>query len=900
MFTPTAPTCYSCRLRAQIAAKTLARTRCSAPSRSISTNRAKSVGCRNSTIVIRRSGKPGALLVKAQYDRRLASATRAFSATTAPAFPRTRRRDDLRSFSEEWGAVDEDDLMADGTRLRGKSVRRKKVEEDQQVYDELLQTAKSHMTAEERARLARETFGNALPEYALNEEEMKAYQRLYGKPVLDNQDEMDSALNTEEGAERIWLREGKDGSLEEVELEDDGSEYKEMDNTAADFMEEDSRNPQQRYKDDGIDDEQDDDPSMRTHPWTQINRFATNPTSVILPRDSFVEPATASLNGMSTTHLEQAALRIFGGPGLPYSTSTPNRLKTMQQKPIALDAYQSSMSEMEGHVYVSALMPAIYASVMSTLTETRKRLGTKWAEEMVRKANAGELRILDAGGAGAGIIAVREMLRAEWERMHQESADLPDSVMALAEADGKIGGASASPPLGHATVLTASDVLRRRAGQLLENTTFLPRLPDYLHSEVAREKGKFDIIVAPHSLLSIEKDYMRKRHVQNLWNLLTAQGGVLIILEKGVARGFEAVAAAREMLLDTTIASPGSEHKSTGIFDPAIVWDGEESAHAGPEPLTKPKEKGMIIAPCTNHDTCPMYHDKGIVKGRKDVCRFEQRYVRPTLMQRILQGGAKAKNFEDVEFSYLSVMRGRDVRSFDSDLRPIGHDQNAPVVQGEEATDRAFDDPYSYADIPRSAVPDSSLAPPSLTLPRMILPPMKRKGHIILDLCTSAGTLERWTVPRSFGQQAFRDARKSSWGDLWALGAKTRNVRSLRQPKHGPDGKYASTARAERGDDKKAKTQERRQQKDEMAAQREEAKRLKNERRTERKEAVAAQIKEERALERERLKKLKEEKRDARPSEKGEGGRMRVELVKGIRDKRDKKGGFGRREEEDD
>jgi hypothetical protein len=40
-------------------------------------------------------------------------------------------------------------------------------------------------------------------------------------------------------------------------------------------------------------------------------------------------------------------------------------------------------------------------------------------------------------------------------------------------------------------------------------------------------------------------------------------------------------------------------------------------------------------------------------------------------------------------------------------------------------------------------------------------------------------------VPRSFSRQAYRDARKSDWGDLWALGAKTRVHRNLRIG--GPD-----------------------------------------------------------------------------------------------------------------
>ncbi|KAK1093035.1 37S ribosomal protein S22, partial [Friedmanniomyces endolithicus] len=186
---------------------------------------------------------------------------------------------------------------------------------------------------------------------------------------------------------------------------------------------------------------------------------------------------------------------------------------------------------------------------------------------------------------------------------------------------------------------------------------------------------------------------------------------------------------------------------------------------------------------------------KGVVKGRPDICHFEQRYVRPGFLQKIL--GARDKNFEDVKFSYIAVMRGKDLRetteeSAEDHLSGTDPTPANGLVQGKPATDAAF---AGYEDVDPSindAKPDLPHRPPpsSLTLPRAILPPLKRRGHVILDLCTPSGTLERWTVPRSFSRQAFRDARKSSWGDLWALGAKTRVLRTVRKNKHdkGDDG----------------------------------------------------------------------------------------------------------------
>lgn len=519
-----------------------------------------------------------------------------------------------------------------------------------------------------------------------------------------------------------------------------------------------------------VSDEGEDVPYERIHPLTRANRFATSPSTLEVP---LREPLEALVTKTTAQHVE-AALRVFGGPGLPWSTSTSARSGGLDnQKAIPLTAAQDSMRPNEAELFMSVLFPGIWASAMGALVETRKRLGTTWAEECVRKAEAGELRILDAGGAGAGVSAVREVLRAEWERMHEEQD--PASSMYLAEADGKLGGPGIAPPLGQATVLTASDTLRHAASTLLENTTFVPRLPDYLHASEQALKGKFDIIIAPHSLWSIHNDHVRKTHVLNLWSLLKESGGVLIMLEKGVARGFEAIAGARDMLLNHRIASPASETVESSE-------NPEAAAPLHPPPRNENKEKGMIIAPCTNHVACPLYARKGIVPGRREICAMPQRYHRPNSIQKIFTSGLKGgsgKNHEDVRFSYLSVMRGRDLRDQPFVAANGDTGDEAVVTQGIEATARAFAG-YDSSSQSRGkpTTPDSD--PHSLSLPRAIFPPLKRTGHVILDLCTPAGTLERWTVPRSFSRRAFGDARKSSWGDLWALGAKTRVMRNLK------------------------------------------------------------------------------------------------------------------------
>ena len=479
--------------------------------------------------------------------------------------------------------------------------------------------------------------------------------------------------------------------------------------------------------------------SIRTHPLTAAARSGTSPTTLQIPKTTIVLPVAAILRDASNKHLTEAAHKTFGGVGLPNSTATPSTAgRHLQQAPIALEASQKYMGDMEGNSYLAAIMPGAYSVVMNTLVEIRKRVGSEWLRNLLKKE--GGPRILDAGAAGAGVQAWREILQAEWKSMH------PDGV-----------SDSNPAPLGKATVVTGSNVLRHKASRLLENTTFLPRLPDYNPERdhptlgtpnIVQPRKQYDIIVAPYTLWGLKEDYMRKNQVQNFWSLLDPAGGVLVIIEKGLPRGFELVAGARELLLNRHIASPDMSEIA-------------ENPHNGQDSQYGPKEKGMIIAPCTNHTRCPMYTTPGRSEGRKDFCHFSQRFIRPPYLQRIL--GLRNRNHEDIKFSYIAVQRGVDRR------------ETHGITQGSEAAAAAL---TGYEGSPETS--SDGLSPHMLSLPRTILPPIKRRGHVILDLCTPAGRIERWTVPKSFSMQAYRDARKSIWGDLWALGAKSSIPRNIR------------------------------------------------------------------------------------------------------------------------
>ncbi|CRG85690.1 hypothetical protein PISL3812_02718 [Talaromyces islandicus] len=611
---------------------------------------------------------------------------------------------------------------------------------------------RNYQALEAKVRDTRQQFGEFLPDDYLNPAELELYNTLYGEATSLEK-------KVEEGEEEVKvpdviLRDDGQGGIEEIEVERhieedkgdvewadymgnrDGDEseglFKHMDSVAT------------QHRDimlDQIDEEPETGSGSRNHPLTDAGKFATNPTTVFIPKDTVTDPIATILSDYPNKHITEAAHRTFGGPRMPLSTVTPPPNMKAPNLPIPLTASQHHLTEMEANAYLAALYPGIYASTLSVLVEVRKRLGSKWLQDLIKQEKGPQ--VLDAGGGGASMLAWREILRAEYETM------VPDHPR------------DAPIPTGKSTVLAGSHSLQLRAGAMLENTSFLPRLPDYVHirdgstlaDERAPTRKMFDVIIAPHSLLRIKEDYRRKEHVQNLWALLNPNGGVLILLEKGRQRGFEAIAGAREMLLEKHIASPG-ETEYEGLT---------ESGDMG----SIKKEPGMIIAPCTNHGKCPMYTVPGQSQGRSDYCHFSQRFIRPDFLQRIL--GSKHRNHEDVEFSYVAVQRGVDMR------------ETHGITQGKAASDAAF---AGHEEDATGNDPEATTPTPTdvnvLSLPRVVFPPMKRRGHVILDMCTPESKIERWTVPRSFSAQAYHDARKARWGDLWALGAKTRIPRNLR------------------------------------------------------------------------------------------------------------------------
>lgn len=149
---------------------------------------------------------------------------------------------------------------------------------------------------------------------------------------------------------------------------------------------------------------------------------------------------------------------------------------------------------------------------------------------------------------------------------------------------------------------------------------------------------------------------------------------------------------------------------------------------------------------------------------------------------------------QDERFSYVVLRRGpRPAGATPSAAVPAtGAVPEASVSAEEPATLGAPEEENEDADDselePDAAEPPASAAAVAAAVAaaargwaRIVRAPRKRSGHVVLDLCTPAGTLERRVMAAShaslLGPSSYRLARKARWGDAWPHPAVLRRTR---------------------------------------------------------------------------------------------------------------------------
>ncbi|KAJ3721945.1 mitochondrial small ribosomal subunit Rsm22-domain-containing protein [Lentinula raphanica] len=391
-------------------------------------------------------------------------------------------------------------------------------------------------------------------------------------------------------------------------------------------------------------------------------------------------------------------------------------------------------SERDGTAFASIALPAHYSAIRAVLAHVKHRLGPDW----------GITNVIDWGVAtGSGL----------WASIHtfQKNVDVSQDVEDL-----KLSDTSLETYLG----IDKRDGLVNIGKRLLRNVkggNFTVTWQRAFHDDdrVPRLLGQSTLALSAFNLSSLPTNLARKSLVKEMWE---SGANTIILIDHNTASGFENIAEARELLLKMgrkEIEDPSTED-----------W---------------PIRGSHVIAPCPHDSECPLLHPGSM----RLVCGFSQRLQRPSFIRLTKHSTV---GHEDTGYSYVVIQRG------ERPARPLTKVGRIGAV-GKRELDKAAESQTIMKELslhdedeivaeeppepPSSASSSNSVLSPldseiqvqlqreAYSWPRLVFPPLKKSGHIILDACTPEGKIMRLTIPKSQGKQPYYDARKSSWGDIF-------------------------------------------------------------------------------------------------------------------------------------
>ncbi|TFK77519.1 Rsm22-domain-containing protein [Pluteus cervinus] len=385
--------------------------------------------------------------------------------------------------------------------------------------------------------------------------------------------------------------------------------------------------------------------------------------------------------------------------------------------------------ERDGTAFASIALPAHYSAIYAVLDHVKRRLEPSW----------GIQHVIDWGaGTGSGLWA------SSYSFQEQPAQDTAAGDLSIDKS----------------TLLTYRGIDKRDGlvsiGKKLLRNTQTGELKVSWHrsfqgGDILDLNGRDTLALSAFLLTTLPTPLARKALIKEMWE---SGAHVIVLIDHNTPAGFEAIAQAREYLLKLGRAEPeGSEEVQI------------RGSH--------------VVAPCPHDAACPLHHPG----SGKLVCGFAQRLQRPAFIRRTKHSGI---GHEDIEYSYVVIRRGIRPTNATTTLGRIGEvgrraledeaRSSAPVKELRLHNEESASLPHQPVQVPDISQSSETLSPAELNevlrqeayqWPRLIFPPIKKSGHIILDSCTSAGKIMRMTIPKSQGKQPYYDARKSSWGDIF-------------------------------------------------------------------------------------------------------------------------------------
>lgn len=394
----------------------------------------------------------------------------------------------------------------------------------------------------------------------------------------------------------------------------------------------------------------------------------------------------------------------------------------------------------DGTAFASVALPAHYTAIYSVLSHVKRRLEASWN---VR-------HVVDWGaGTGSGLWAASYAFQQSASETKMEDLELKKSSLLTYQAIEKRDGLA----------LVGKKLLKDVDKGGLEISW------NRAMQDLALPEGENILALSAFLLATLPTAISRKQLVKRMWE---SGAHVIVLVDHNTPAGFEAIAEAREFLL------------RMGRKEVAELKEGKIKAH------NAAACGSHVVAPCPHDSACPLLQPG----STKVVCGFDQRLQRPAFVRRTKHSGI---GHEDVEYSYIVIRRGPRPTAVPTSLGRIGEvgrrvldQENQDLKQNTSIKELQIHNDYDLIPIPGETDPVDDLASTSsparllgqaelnealrreaFSWPRLVFPPLKRNGHIIMDSCTAEGKIMRMTIPRSQGRQPFYDARKSAWGDLF-------------------------------------------------------------------------------------------------------------------------------------
>ncbi|KAF9312614.1 37S ribosomal protein S22 [Podila horticola] len=264
------------------------------------------------------------------------------------------------------------------------------------------------------------------------------------------------------------------------------------------------------------------------------------------------------------------------------------------------------------------------------------------------------------------------------------------------------------------------------SGEAIKNVAFKPFMS---HGPKAQ---KFDVVMSAFVLSELTSPALRRSTLEHLWN---STNDMLILIDRGTPSGFKILAEAREQILglDVDLYKPKPKYDNFGNILPQEEPDPLEPAH--------------VLAPRKTK------HSK--------------------------------ENFEDAKYTYVVLRKGPRpalTAARQAEITPSKATEDVPAKGGKHKK-QPPPPPVTYDNF-------EDMFKASHNWSRLVVPPIKKDGHVVMDTCGPEGFLERMVIPRSQGKIPYRDARKATWGDLFPHLPKNKPIRKdyVQQPFDGSEG----------------------------------------------------------------------------------------------------------------